>query len=109
MILRVLASLIFLAMTSAVWAESLSDEELLESIYGDAEFISIATGNRQHIFQAPATATVITAEDIQAMGATDLDQALEAVPGLHVSVSSIASNPIYSFRGIFTGHNPQVL
>ncbi|MBI3345249.1 MAG: TonB-dependent receptor [Gammaproteobacteria bacterium] len=109
MILRFLASLIFLASTSAVWAESLSDEELLESIYGDAEFISIATGNRQHISQAPATATVITAEDIQAMGATDLDQALEAVPGLHVSVSSNRYSPIYTMRGIFSGFNPQVL
>ncbi|MFD2272095.1 TonB-dependent receptor [Undibacterium arcticum] len=34
---------------------------------------------------------------------------LESVPGLHVSVSSLAANPIYSFRGIQTGYNPQVL
>ncbi len=43
------------------------------------------------------------------MGATDLDQALESVPGLHVSMLNIASKPIYSFRGIFTGYNPEVL
>lgn len=109
MILRFLVYLILLATTDAAGAASLSDEELLESVYGDAEFISIATGNRQHISQAPATATVITAEDIQAMGATDLDQALEAVPGLHVSVSSNRYSPIYTMRGIFSGFNPQVL
>ncbi len=43
------------------------------------------------------------------MGAADLDQVLESVPGLHVSFSSLTSHPIYSFRGIFTGYNPQVL
>lgn len=43
------------------------------------------------------------------MGATGLEQVLESVPGLHVSISNIASGPIYSFRGIHTSHNPQVL
>lgn len=43
------------------------------------------------------------------MGATDLDQALESVPGLHVSFSSLTNGPIYSFRGIHTNYNPQVL
>ena len=109
MILRIVVSLILVATTGVALAESMSDEELLESVYGDAEFISIATGNRQHISQAPATATVITAEDIKAMGATDLDQALEAVPGLHVSISSNRYNPIYTIRGVYSGTNQQVL
>jgi iron complex outermembrane receptor protein len=52
---------------------------------------------------------VITSRDIEAMGATDLDQALESVPGLHVSMSNIALKPIYSFRGIFTKENPEIL
>jgi len=56
-----------------------------------------------------AVATVITARDIEAMGATDLDQALESVPGLHVSMSNVALNPIYEFRGIATKNNPEVL
>jgi len=107
--LRLLSSLMLLTVASAVWAESLSDEAVLESVYGDAEFISIATGNRQPLARAPATATVVTAEDIQAMGATDVDQALEAVPGLHVSVASNRYNSIYTIRGIFSGLNPQVL
>jgi iron complex outermembrane receptor protein len=33
------------------------------------------------------------------MGATGLDQVLESVPGLHVSMSNIASGPIYTFLG----------
>ena len=84
-------------------------EEDLALAYGDKSTISIATGSPQSITRAPAVASVITARDIAAMGATDLDQVLESVPGLHVSMTSIALTPIYSFRGIFTNHNPQVL
>lgn len=101
------------ALSALVWAGTAaaqaSDEEELARAYGDKSSVSIATGSQQAIARAPAVATVITARDIEAMGAMDLDQVLESVPGLHVSVSSLAGNPIYSFRGIHTGYNPQVL
>lgn len=42
------------------------------------------------------------------MGATDITEVLEAVPGLHVSVTS-NSLPIFSIRGIHSEVNPQVL
>lgn len=86
-----------------------AEEEELALAYGDHSFVSIATGSQQTLSRAPAVATVITARDIEAMGATELEQVLASVPGLHVSVSSLTYNPIYSFRGIFTGYNPQVL
>lgn len=86
-----------------------SEEEDLALVYGDKSTVSIATGSSQPIGRAPSVTTVITSRDIEAMGATDLDQALESVPGLHVSKSNIASAPIYSFRGIDTKLNPQVL
>lgn len=54
-------------------------------------------------------ATVITAEDIATMGAVDLDEVLETVPGLHVSRDPIAYAPIYVFRGVYSQNNPQVL
>ncbi len=108
-LVRVLSVLMLAIVAGAVWAESQSDVEILESVYGDADFISIATGRRQLVARAPATATVITADDIQAMGTTDLDQVLESVPGLHVSVSSNRYNAIYTIRGIYSGTNPQVL
>ena len=85
------------------------DEETLLLLYGDEEMISIATGNRQLIAKVPAVATVITAEDINAIGATDLDEVLETVPGLHVARDVIGYNPIYTFRGIYSSFNPQVL
>ena len=90
-------------------AAQTSEEDELALTYGDKSFVSIATGSQQPIARAPSVATVITAHDIEAMGATELEQVLESVPGLHVSVSSLAGNPIYSFRGIHTGYNPQVL
>ena len=78
------------------------------SIYADEDFISIATGISQPIAKAPAVASVITARDIKSLGATDIDQILETVPGLHVSRSTIY-NPLYNFRGIQSDFNPQVL
>ncbi|MFZ3017163.1 MAG: TonB-dependent receptor [Gallionella sp.] len=101
---------VLLALTwSGMAAAQLSEEEELALIYGDKATISLATGSRQPIARAPAVATVITAQEIEAMGATDLDQALASVPGLHVSMSSVAMNPIYGFRGIATRNNPQML
>jgi iron complex outermembrane receptor protein len=85
------------------------DEETFLNLYGDEEMISIATGNRKPITTAPAVATVITAKDIKEIGATDVDQVLETVPGLHVARNAAGYNPIYTFRGIYSQYNPQVL
>ena len=72
--------------------------------------ISIATGNSTPLDKAPATASVIYAAEIEAMGARNLNEVLEAVPGLHVSLSTLSRlDSVYSIRGIHTGFNPQVL
>ncbi|MDO8350296.1 MAG: TonB-dependent receptor [Gallionella sp.] len=98
---------LFLLHAPGVLAQS-SEEEELALVYGDHSTISIATGSSQAITRAPSAATVITSRDIEAMGATDLDQALESVPGLHVSLLNVGMHPIYSFRGIHTKYSPQV-
>ncbi|MCG6932712.1 MAG: TonB-dependent receptor [Gallionella sp.] len=103
---------ILFALLALFWigtAAAQTTEEDLAMAYGDKSMISIATGSAQPISRAPAVTTVITAHDIEAMGATDLDQALESVPGLHVSMSNVGMQPIYEFRGIATPHNPEVL
>ena len=98
--------------TSIALASSLghadTEEDLLLS-FGEEEFLSIATGQKQLISKAPAVASVITANDIEEMGANTLEEVLETVPGVHVSLSSAYNSPIYSFRGIYTDKNPQVL
>ena len=83
-------------------------ETMLEMLYGDEETVSIATGSNKPLRLAPSVASVITADDIRAMGANDLDDVLQSVPGLHVSLSQRYSSK-YSFRGIHTNYNPQVL
>jgi len=88
-----------------------SDEEDLALAYGDKSTISIATGSKQNFRLAPAVATVVTAEEIEAMGAKDLDAVLESVPGIHVSRASIRYPSTYIIRGIggSSPFNPQVL
>jgi len=86
------------------------NEEDLMLLYGDEEMISIATGTYKPIRLAPSVAHVITAAEIKSSGATKLDQVLEMVPGIHVSLSTVNRlNYVYSIRGIHTGQNPQTL
>ncbi|MBL8446376.1 MAG: TonB-dependent receptor [Zoogloeaceae bacterium] len=99
----------------AVWtpwqgaaAASVEDEDLAQ-VYGGKGFVSIATGSVQPTARAPAVASVITAAEIVAMGARSVEDVLAQVPGLHVSRSTNVNSPIYSFRGIHTQLNPQVL
>jgi outer membrane receptor protein involved in Fe transport len=86
-----------------------SEEEELLLAFGDKSIISIATGSQQLLRRAPAVASVITADDIAAMGATDLDEVLETVPGIHVSRNVQGYNPLYVFRGIYSQFNAQTL
>lgn len=76
---------------------------------GQIRVVSIASGTETPLDKAAAITSVISAEDIAAMGATDLDQVLETVPGLHVNHSDQAFSPKYVFRGITTSFNPQAL
>lgn len=92
-------------------AADTSDDEDMVAIYGDKATVSIATGSKQTLRRAPAVATVVTAEDIAALGVTDLDQVLETVPGLHVARIVGNYTPAYLMRGIGAGGvaNPQIL
>ena len=106
---RLLSGLLLAGSTSFALAQSLVEEEDLALVYGDKNFVTIATGTRQHVSKAPSVATVVTAEDIANMGAKTVDEALESVPGLHVSRSTLAYGATYSIRGILTESNPHVL
>lgn len=90
-------------------AQAVLEEEDLAMAYGDKEFVHIATGNKQRLRNAPSSATVITAEEIAALGATDLDEIMEAIPGVHVNRSNNTYPPLYVVRGIVSTYNPQIL
>ena len=80
----------------------------LEELSG-VEVAKLATGTPTPLNRAAAITTVITAKDIQAMGAYDLDQVLMSVPGLYVGRSDQGYTPQYIFRGIYSRYNPQTL
>ncbi|MBY0572727.1 MAG: TonB-dependent receptor [Undibacterium sp.] len=104
-----------MALPSLAYGQSINSTvqsgEDLALAYGDRATISIATGSAQSLRRAPAVATVITAEDIAAMGLHDLNEALETVPGLHVNTTPTTYASSYSIRGIGVNgaSNPQVL
>jgi iron complex outermembrane receptor protein len=84
--------------------QSLSLEELME-----IPIVSVATGLKQNISDAPAVTTVITDKDIQALGATNLSEVLETVPGFQVSHHTNGYMPKYTVRGIYAGqYSPEI-
>ncbi len=109
-IARIAVGALSLAWAAGSLAELVSEDEDFVLAYGDKTFVSIASGSKQTLRRAPAVATVITAEDIAAMGAKDLDEVMETVPGVHVSRTANHYSPSYVIRGIYGGiNNPQVL
>jgi len=90
--------------------EEMFNSPYTEEMYYRADSLLLtATGSLQPVHRAPAVASVITAEDIEKMGATDLSQVLETVPGLHVTPSFNRLNSNFAIRGILTGTNAEVL
>ncbi len=102
--------LILLLRSLSAVAQAPEEEEDLALAYGDKATVSIATGAQQALRRAPAVATVITAADIAAMGAVNLDEVMETVPGMHVARKGNAPNTaLYVMRGVFDANNPQIL
>ena len=106
---QVLALAAVLAQAQGALAQGANDEEDLALAYGEKSFVSIATGTRQSLNRAPSAASVITAEDLANMGARTVDEALETIPGLHVSRSTAYMAANYHVRGIVSDYNPEVL
>ncbi len=105
---RILASVFFL-MSRASIAEEMDDffsmsPEQLANIS-----VSIASGTAKPVYQSASVTSVITAKQIKSMGATELFQVLETVPGLHVSIQAVTNDAVYSMRGMQNSVNNQVL
>lgn len=71
--------------------------------------VSIATGTSTLVSQSAAVTSVITAEQIKAMGATELHEVLETVPGIHASIQGLTGDYHYTVRGIQNATNSEVL
>jgi len=106
---RILASAFFLMSSHMSVAEEMDDffsmsPEQLANIS-----VSIASGTPKPVYLSAAVTSVITAEQIKSMGATELSQVLETIPGLHVSIQAVTNDPVYSMRGMKNQVNNQVL
>lgn len=62
--------------------------------------VSVASGKAEPINIAPAVTSVITAQDIEAMGATNLDEVLNTIPGVRVVRSRVFDGSTYIIRGV---------
>ncbi len=71
--------------------------------------VKVASGVKQDASNAPAITTVITDQDIEAMGARTLTEVLESVPNLHISYDFFNYAPMYVMRGVYSNFNPQIL
>lgn len=76
--------------------------------YGDNEMQSIATGHPVANNLSPSVTSVLTAKDIERIGARRITDVLEYLPGVHVSSARDGSNVI-AFRGIYSESNSQIL
>ncbi len=60
---------------------------------------TIATVSKRTASKAPAVISVITSDDLKATGATNLAEALQGVPGIHIRTDAFGTRPLVHFRG----------
>lgn len=79
-------------------------EELdLETLLAFSDIsLSVATRSEQAPEDAPGAVSIVTSDDIKAMGARSLDEALRAVPGVDVTYDALG-RPRITMRGLPTG------
>ena len=71
--------------------------------------VAIATGTLKPTFQSAAVTSIVTAEQIKSMGATELHEVMETIPGIHTSLQNSTSDYSYSLRGIRNATNSEML
>jgi outer membrane receptor for ferrienterochelin and colicin len=93
------------------WADDSKSriDDLVAMDLGKLLTVQIATGIDVDVNKAPAIATVITEQDIKNIGARNLIEVLNTVPGLHVTRTSDSTGPAFAFRGIVSSFSPQAL
>ncbi|MDO9047873.1 MAG: TonB-dependent receptor [Methylobacter sp.] len=97
------------SLSVAVAAEEMDNFFAMSPAELAATSVTIATGTPKPISQSAAVTSVITAEQIKSMGATELHEVLETVPGMHASVQGLSGDYHYSMRGIQNATNSQLL
>ncbi|MCK9605209.1 MAG: TonB-dependent receptor [Methylomonas sp.] len=108
--LRLMQSLLLSFMGSVAHAQHDMDDLMALSPAQLADIsVSIASGTMKSLSHSAAVTSVITAEQIKAMGATELHEILETIPGMHVTIQPVTNDYNYSMRGIRNDTNSEVL
>jgi outer membrane receptor for ferrienterochelin and colicin len=71
--------------------------------------VTITTGTPRPNFRSAGSTSVITENQIKAMGVTALHEILETVPGIHASLQPLTYDYQYSVRGIANKTNSEML
>ncbi len=106
---RIFAVVITLGFANFVCADEMDEFFAMTPEQLANVIVLIASGTAKPAYQSAAVTTVITAEQIKIMGATELSQVLETVPGLHVRIQGVTNDSVYSMRGISNEVNAQIL
>ncbi len=78
----------------------LEDELAWLSAEMSEKYVSIATKNPQEVAKAPSIVTIITAEEIENMGARKLTDVLRIIPGFDVYKSAVFGMVRFGTRGL---------
>jgi iron complex outermembrane receptor protein len=101
--------LVFSSTTSHATDEEMEDFFSMTPAELAATPVTIATGTSKPNFRSAGSTSVITEEQIRTMGATELHEVLETVPGIHASLQPVTNGYHYSVRGIANSNNSQML
>jgi outer membrane receptor for ferrienterochelin and colicins len=100
----------FLFVTLALGAHS---QERTSSRGGSLEDVletELGTGTRKPVSLTPAAATVITADEIRRLGARNLAEVLESIPGMNLHLVQPQVNaPVFDLRGSFSDRGGNIL
>ena len=104
-----LASLLIFSSTEIYAVENMEDYFSMSPAELAAVPVTIATGTPRAKFRSAGSISVITAEQIRTMGATELHEILETVPGMHTGLQPTTNDYRYSIRGIANKTNAEIL
>lgn len=95
-----------LSQATAISEPNTSSDEL-SLFFDDEQLVSIATKHLQKINKAPAIVSIVTSQDIENMGARNLQDVLQRVPGFASTISVYGLNEI-TVRGVKRLDSPNV-
>ena len=117
-IVAILCSLLMSLSTSLHAAAKISPAEFeqLSFFFEEKDLITIVTKHPQSLRDAPAIASVITADEIRKMGARSIQDVLHRIPGFDIAITATGSyiievrgiiNASQKMRVMIDGHNAQ--